>query len=332
MRLNSAAVIGSLEIGAKMAPLIQAGQTVSVDTVPPEIRDMAPEEQTNTNDPRPNISAAYDDEGSGIALDSVKMIVNGQDVTSRATVTRDFISYRPDSSLQAGPQQVEIRVRDQAGNRSESHWGFVERQRAESGIKSVSDNVDHAFQPGDTIRAEMVASPGGMAWFSTGSIQKVPMAEAQPGHYVAEYTIRRGDDTADKPIAFHLLSADGQRFEQASNHVVRIATGKPDPPVVTSPGPNEIPGNPLVVLGTARRNSRVRVRIEFRNRVLGLIALQGTAADVSVKVDRDGNWQTEPINLGRVLTNKGTDFTITVTAINAAGEVSEPTTTRFRMQ
>ena len=192
--LNSAAVIGSLMVGARLAPLIQAGQTLSVDTVPPTARDIAPEDQANVNDPRPNISAAFDDEGSGIDRGSIRLIVNSMDRNfNQATVTRDFVTYKPEAPLPAGSQLIVLRLRDQAGNRSESHWTFVEQRRPQVGIKSISDNVDHVLQPGDTIRAEMVASTGGRAWFSTGSIQKVPLTEDRPGHYSAEYTIRKGD-------------------------------------------------------------------------------------------------------------------------------------------
>ena len=101
---------------------------------------------------------------------------------------------------------------------------------------------------------------------------------------------------------------------------------------MTSPGPNANVGNPLVIAGKARRNSRVQVRVDFKNRVLGLISLQGTAADVFANVDKNGNWQAEPINLGRGLINRGIEFTITATSINAVGESSEPTVIRFRTQ
>jgi len=332
IRLKSAAVIGSLNIGTRTAPLIQAGETVSIDTIPPIIRDTAPEDQANVNDPRPTISAAFQDDGSGIERGKVRLNINGQDVTGNATVTRDFITYRPDSPLQAGVQQIELSVANAAGNRTQAHWAFNEQSRVADGIKSVSDNADHALQPGDTIRAELQATPGGRAWISSGSIHNVPMREDQPGHYVAEYTIRKGDDVADRPIAFHLVTPDGQKFEQVSRHLLRIATGKPSPPQVISPGAGEAPTNPLVISGRSSRNARVQIRVDYKNRVLGVFALQGTAAEVIVPTDGNGNWQTGPINLGRVLSNKGVEYTITATAINGVGEFSEPTIVTIRVQ
>ncbi len=332
VRIKAAAVIGSLSLGTKVAPLIQAGQKISIDTIAPAVRDLAPGNLANSTDPRPTISAAFDDEGSGIDRDKVHLIVNGRDVTGIATVTRDFITNKPEVNLQSGMQQIELRVVDSAGNRSESHWAFNELARIEDGIKSVSDNIDHVLQPGDTIHAEMLASPHGRASISSGSIQNVPMREEQPGRYIVDYTIRRGDDISDRPLAFHLEAPDGEKFEQMSRHSVRIATGKPNPPVIISPGSREFPANPLVISGNSSRNTRVHVRVDYRNKVLGLFALQGTAADTIVRTDGNGNWQSEPINLGRILSNHGVEYTISAIAVNGAGESSEPTILKIHSQ
>lgn len=332
LRVRSAAVIGSLTIGTKAAPLIQAGATVSIDTVPPIVRDQAPENMANLNDPRPSISAAFDDDGSGIDKDRVHLLINGRDVTGGSTVTRDFIIYKPDAPLQAGLQQIELRVVDAAGNLNDSRWAFTELSRVAYGIKSVSDNVGRVLQPGDSIHAEMVASAGGQVSFSSGTIQNVPMREDRPGHYVADYTIRRGDDTAGRPLVFHLVLPNGQKFEQMSPHSVRIATGKPAPPIITSPGPGRALSNPLVISGTTSRNTRVHVRVDYVNKVLGVVALQGTAADLIVDADRNGNWQTAPINLVRILSNRGVEYTISATAINGAGELSPTTVLKVHAQ
>ena len=329
--MKAAAVIGSLRMGDRAAPLIQAGQTVSVDALPPRIRDAAPAD-TNVGDPRPGISAAFEDQGSGLDRNAVRLLVNGRDVTSQATVTRDFISYRPDAPLAAGPQQIELRVADVAGNQTVSRWTFVETARTAGGIRSVSDNADRLLQPGDVLHVEMAASPGGQAAFSAGSIQNVPMREDQPGHYVADYTIRKGDDVADKPIAFRLRTPGGDKFEQSSRRPVRVSTGRPSAPVVTSPGPNQPPGNPLVIRGKSTPHSAVHVKVDYRNKVFGLVALQGTAADTTVTADRNGNWETAPINIGGVMGNRGVEYTISATAINAAQEQSDTVTTRFRIQ
>ena len=332
LQLKSAAVIGSLKVGARTAPLLQAGEVISVDAIPPHARDFAPEDKANVSDTRPNISAVFEDRGSGIDKESVRLLVNGHDVTDQATITRDFISYKPAMPLPAGEQQVEVKLADAAGNRADAHWTFMEQPRAAGGIKSVTDNGDRVLQPGDTLHVEMTGSPGGRAMFSTGTIQNIPLREDQPGHYAADYTIRKGDDIESKPLAVRLVTPDGEKFEQASKNAVRVTTGKPTAPVVTSPGLNAAPTNPLIIRGKATPNSKVQVRVDYRNRVLGIVALQGTAADTVVTADKNGNWQTEPINIGGILGSRGVEYTISATAVNAANEKSDTITSKSRIQ
>ena len=103
-------------------------------------------------------------------------------------------------------------------------------------------------------------------------------------------------------------------------------------PVITFPGEKDAITNPLVIKGKATPNTQVRVKVDYRNKVLGLLALQGTAADTVVKADKNGNWQTEPINLSSLFNNRNVDYTITATSVNAADQESEPTTMQFRLK
>jgi hypothetical protein len=76
----------------------------------------------------------------------------------------------------------------------------------------------------------------------------------------------------------------------------------------------------------------VHVRVDYVNKVLGVVALQGTAADLIVDADRNGNWQTAPINLVRILSNRGVEYTISATAVNGAGELSPTTVLKVHAQ
>ena len=86
----------------------------------------------------------------------------------------------------------------------------------------------------------------------------------------------------------------------------------------------------MIVRGKTAPNGRVQARVDYRNKVLGLIALQGTAADTVVTADKNGNWESEPINLGGILGSRGIEYTITATAVNSVNERSEPMVMRFR--
>jgi hypothetical protein len=60
--------------------------------------------------------------------------------------------------------------------------------------------------------------------------------------------------------------------------------------------------------------------------------VRGTAADVTVNVDKNGNWQTEPIDLSSLLPTGNMQYTISATAINAANQKSQTRQTQFRLR
>ena len=60
--------------------------------------------------------------------------------------------------------------------------------------------------------------------------------------------------------------------------------------------------------------------------------LSTCVVDTVVKADKNGNWQTEPINLSSLFNNRNVDYTITATSVNAADQESEPTMMRFRLK
>jgi hypothetical protein len=53
---------------------------------------------------------------------SVRLRINGDDVTADARVTPDAVHYRAD--LPPGRYQAEVRVRDHAGNTDIKSWTF----------------------------------------------------------------------------------------------------------------------------------------------------------------------------------------------------------------
>jgi hypothetical protein len=280
IQLAQAAVIGGLQVGDRSAQLIQAGQLLSVDAIPPQVTDRAPTPDTHVNNSRPNIYAVYEDQGSGIDPGSIRLKVNCKDVTG------EFVSYNPTEDLTGGPQAVRIEVRDQAGNPVVSEWSFIEDRREQAVIRSVQDNATHALEPGDTLHVEIIGTPGGRADFSLANIRGIPLTERQPGHYVGDYTIRKGDDVTSARILVRLVTRDGARFEQQSNHTVTVRTGKPAPPVILSPMPNQRPSNPVVISGKATPNTKVHVRIDYSSQVLGVVGVKGAAVDTMVQSDQ----------------------------------------------
>ena len=119
-------VYGRLSVGGTMAPRAEASATLSAATIPPQIPEVAPPPGEVVNNVRPSIYATFV-APSAIAINtsSVTLIVNGHDVTSSATRTSSFITYRPGVDLPRGEVDVTVRVSDAAGNSASRSWTFT---------------------------------------------------------------------------------------------------------------------------------------------------------------------------------------------------------------
>lgn len=102
-------------------PEVTPGPT---DTEPPVIGAILPAHQETVDTGKPTIRVTYTDAGSGIALGSIVLKVDGTDVTALASITLTEIVYTPVSALRNGTHAVELVVRDHAGNRSRKSWNF----------------------------------------------------------------------------------------------------------------------------------------------------------------------------------------------------------------
>jgi hypothetical protein len=84
-----------------------------------------PPDGSRINNPRPTISAEYEDEGAGINTQSTKLSVDGEDVTPSAQSESGKITYRPPMPLPDGVHKVKLEIFDEAGNQSTAAWTFT---------------------------------------------------------------------------------------------------------------------------------------------------------------------------------------------------------------
>lgn len=92
------------------------------DAQPPQITDVTPTNGERVDDRRTRISARISDNRSGIDTDSIRLRLDGQDVTHAARITEDRIRYRDE--LDRGNHTAELVVRDRAGNVTRTAWSF----------------------------------------------------------------------------------------------------------------------------------------------------------------------------------------------------------------
>jgi hypothetical protein len=128
VNFGEVAIYGHLEINGTQAPRVQAPSLVAVSTTPPTITDFAPPAGQTVNNTTPSIFATFSSPTNiGINASSVKIDVNGLDVTASAYRTGGFITYSPTVPLGDGSVNVRVSVADAAGNRTERAWSFTIR-------------------------------------------------------------------------------------------------------------------------------------------------------------------------------------------------------------
>jgi hypothetical protein len=328
IQVTNARVLGTLKKGKETAPLLQSSETLRVDTLLPTIRDRSPEDASKISVTRPNIYAVFEDQGSGINSASIKLMLDGKNVTTTANVTKNFISLIPTTALKAGVHNVELTVADNAGNSSTVKWQFTLDATSAAGIRTVTHNADKTLEPGDTLHVKVVGTPKSKVTFSVGNIKDVKVPETTAGTYETDYTVRKGDDTSGSKLSVKLVTDKGELFSQDATRAVAVKTGKPTAPKILYPEAKENPPSKLIIRGTATPNTDVKLRIEYRGKLGGLIGVKGTALDTVVRADKNGVWETPEVNLRGV--GSGVEYTLTAVSANASGEESETTTMTFK--
>ena len=94
------------------------------DDMPPRILDVTPAngERLVDNGRSTRLSARLSDNRSGVDPASVRLRIDGRDVTAGARISADEVRFRDD--LPRGRHVAELSVRDRAGNESRTVWSF----------------------------------------------------------------------------------------------------------------------------------------------------------------------------------------------------------------
>jgi hypothetical protein len=107
-------------------PVTQAADTpISIDALAPLLQNAQPENGSSVASRTPDISTSFSDgEGTGVDPQTIRLLVNEQDVTKQATIGRDFVAYRPSQALPNSVTKVEVQMADRAGNKTSLKWSF----------------------------------------------------------------------------------------------------------------------------------------------------------------------------------------------------------------
>lgn len=123
--------IGRADAQAASGPAIKEPAALGgEDKTPPEIRshlgDLDYRVGAFPPDNRPLIWAEYDDEGSGIKPESVRLFMDGSDITAKCRITSAKVTFKPAKTLKAPKlYRFKVIVSDRAGNKGELVWEIL---------------------------------------------------------------------------------------------------------------------------------------------------------------------------------------------------------------
>lgn len=101
-------------------------EITNIDLDGPTVSKVYPSNNYNTGDNlKPKIGADFSDE-SGVNIDIVKLMLDGKEITSKATITENSIRYTPEVNLTKGRHELMLVLQDKSSQKNEKvkEWSF----------------------------------------------------------------------------------------------------------------------------------------------------------------------------------------------------------------
>jgi hypothetical protein len=331
----------SIQEGSAMARLTINGKqyyspavnNLSVDTLAPTINSVYPAPDSVIAGFKPQLTVNYDDFGSGVDPARVKVLFNGQDVSSSANITPRGAVYTLNRDLDPGQYTADVTVVDKAGNTVTKHWNFS--------VTGTSVNSDFTFNgtgavmPGQILHFTLKAAPGSQVTVHVGNRLSVPLSETSPGVFAGDYTVRDRDFFGGDVVTATIMPPNRQQYTIQAPMAMGVS-GNLSPsrmaPVIASPLASQNMTNPLVVSGSTLPGATVLISVSYETALGSHTNVHGTLADVQVTADNAGNYQTQPIHIGYSGYGNNTVYRISAVTVLPDGRRSDATVLRIMQQ
>lgn len=216
--VTEAPIIATLRKGAETREA-QSANIIVIDQAAPICRPLDPSPDTPIYDPNPVIMAAIDDDGAGIDLRTVRLLVNGRDVTADAEVAEHSIRY-PAAGLPYGANRLRLEMADRAGNVTVQDWQVEVRRPEpvrEPEIYAVYHDAARPLRRGDMLTIRVTGTPeADRVTASLGTaITNIELTECEPGRYIGAVTIDRDVRLNNVPV--YVTLRDGDVVRQAES-------------------------------------------------------------------------------------------------------------------
>lgn len=215
----------------------EASWSFEVNSLPPDITNLLPVNESLINDNTPSIGASYVD-GSRIDTNSVVLRVDSIDVTSLATITTTTISYMP-TALSEGHHDVYLEVGDQSGQQKISTvtWWFTV-DTIQPTITNITPPDGSLLSDNDTVIGADYYDESGIDGFSTMWEFKV-QASGAPVSGVVNLLSGGLRFTPDSPLSDDRFCAHLEVSDSAGNRATAdwCFTIDTTAPVISNPQP-----------------------------------------------------------------------------------------------
>ncbi|ASC71312.1 uncharacterized protein XM38_022640 [Halomicronema hongdechloris C2206] len=318
------------------------------------VTNVSPEVDSQGISPETSISGQFTpSDGVTVQPGTVTLMVHGEDVTDRSTITQNFFTYRPSQALPRGPVQVQIEFLGSDGVRRVAAWQFtVQSPSTVLEIQSLSHNAAAPLGPNDVFRATLNGPSGGEATIllieNGQTVRTLATEEVSPGVYVANLAVPANVSVAEGIVVGRLRHQGQTAYAIASEPAsfTQTATDTGSEPVVETPDTDPattavvplapeftshasgdtVSGNRFTLEGRTRPGATVDITVTGSNSLFGLVNVGQTLLDQQVTADDEGRFRVEvPVGL---LNAGGTRYLVTAMArLNGEQASSELTLT-----
>jgi hypothetical protein len=274
---------------ALQSPPLPAAPVVQADTPPPGAYappatftvSLQPVQGADVHDPYPAISARF---AGAVAIDprSVRVLVDGQDVTPEAAVIGDQVLYTPRRALAPGRHDVAVSAHDASGTPLAQQWSFndsfsfaIAPAPAPFPISAIW--IDRWVAPGTNVFDVYVeGAPGITGYVGVDGIGGFfPLIVQGATTYVAHVTIPPGLYQPDARVAARITLPNGQLQtivlpQRITLFTKPLVNGNPYASPSPVPRPIAIPTRRSVAVPTptptpvATPRAPLRVPLQFR--------------------------------------------------------------------
>ncbi|MDQ1832632.1 hypothetical protein [Massilia scottii] len=258
---------------------------VFVTSSPPTISGQAPNNVTVVSDATLNIGAQYADPGVGIDPASVRMFVDGRDVTAASKITASAIRYTPVAQLQPGSHMVVLEVRNKATTPTLAAWEFQVDTPSTYNVVIMSPAANSAVLAG---KVDVIAKAGSNKTYPIGmTVNGEPMTPDGPAADDGQQQFSASVALVDGNNVLNVVATYNNGEKRDATAQVRYAAA----PVITFTSPLD-----NVTLGPVNPNSPR----DLTGKVERPVVLTGTVSKPATRVTVNQQ--------AAILSNNGTQF------------------------